>query len=205
MATHDAPLPMQGRSRHRQHVDRAARVGLLLVLVAAALGAAAGGLAVATHQPSDSVTPVVDPCPDPPCFGGGGAPSLADIPSILPVACLLLSALCGLPGLLRAVTRTVRRRRDRSRRILPFVGPLVVLVLMEVLPHVLNPCVLADAAGARLPPGCSRGEDGVDVADRFHTLDHALVGLVPAALGYRALLLRRRPDLAGRGGRAVRG
>lgn len=178
---------------------------MLLVLGSAALSVAAGVLAAATYQASDSATTYVDPCPNPPCFGGGGSPSLADIPGILPIFGLLLAALLGLPGLLYAASRFLRRRSSRSRRVLPFAGPLLVLVLMEVLPHLLNPCVIADATEVVLPPGCSRGENGADVSDRWHTVDHALVGGVPAALGYRTLLLRRRPDLVDRGAREVQG
>ncbi|MEX2291277.1 MAG: hypothetical protein WD794_13255 [Mycobacteriales bacterium] len=193
--------PMPGESpagRREQRADRLARGGLLLVLGSVAVAVAGGIVAALTWQPSAAESVSVDPCPDPPCFGGEGLPSLADLPAVLPVFGLLLAAALGLPGLLLTATRLVRRRDTRRRRVLPFAAPLLVLVFMEVVPHLLNPCFIRDAINDRLLPGCSRGTHGVDVADRGHTLHHAVVGGIPAALGHRALLQRRRPDLVER-------
>jgi hypothetical protein len=192
------PVPGGRACARRARVDRLARGGLLLVLASAVLAVAAGALAAVTWQPSSEVTTYVDPCPNPPCFGGGGLPPLAEIPGILPLFGFLLAAALGLPGLLLTVARVVRRADGQRRRVLPFAGPLLVLVFMEVVPHLLNPCVIADAVGDKLPAGCSRSTSGADVAERWHTLHHAVVGAVPAAVGFRVLLRRRRPDLVQR-------
>ena len=125
--------------RREQRVDRLARRGLLLVIGAAVAAVAAGAVAAVTWQPSEDTTSYVDPCPNPPCFGTGGLPSGADVLVVLPVFALLLAAALGLPGLLLTASRVVRRRARRRRRVLPFAGPLLVLVLMEVVPHLLNP------------------------------------------------------------------
>jgi len=62
------------------------------------------------------------------------------------------------------------------------VGPLTVLIGGEVLPHVLNPCVLPDLAGANSPGFCARTPEGVDVPENWHALDHVLVGFLPLSL-----------------------
>ena len=75
------------------------------------------------------------------------------------------------------------------------LGPVAVLVALEVVPHLVNPCLLAGAVGDSLPSGCARTVHGVDVHDRWHALHHAVVvGGLPASLGYAALLRRRRPS-----------
>ena len=83
-----------------------------------------------------------------------------------------------------------------ARRLLAFVGPVLVVVGAEIVPHLLNPCLLADALDSRLLGLCERTADGVDVAGRWHALDHTLVGALPMAALYRLALRRWRPDVA---------
>jgi hypothetical protein len=66
---------------------------------------------------------------------------------------------------------------------------------MEIIPHVVNPCLAADLAGEHLPRFCERTERGPDLTSRLHTLDHALVGAWPMVLLYRWALRRWRPDV----------
>lgn len=82
------------------------------------------------------------------------------------------------------------------RVLLPVLGPVVVLLAMEIVPHLLNPCLVDCALADDLPSGCARTVHGVDVHDRWHALHHAVIGAVPATLAYTALLRRRRPELS---------
>lgn len=61
-------------------------------------------------------------------------------------------------------------------------GPIIVLVGGELLPHVINPCVLPDLAGAEPPAFCVNTPDGADVPENWHALDHALVDFLPSSL-----------------------
>lgn len=165
--------------------ERLALLGLRVVLAAAAVGVLVGLIEVVVWQPSAPMPEPVE-CTDPPCFGDGSLPGLRMLPMLLPpLGYLLASALGGVALLLSLLAR-----RPRWVLLLAAVGPLLVLVLMEVVPHLLNPCLLAAALG-ELPTGCSRSVHGIDVADRLHQLHHAVVGGVPTALAYRALLRRR--------------
>jgi hypothetical protein len=62
------------------------------------------------------------------------------------------------------------------------VGPVLVLLGGEVVPHVLNPCVPCNLWGAPPPSFCVRTAEGFDVPDRWHALDHAVVGFLPLSL-----------------------
>jgi hypothetical protein len=115
-----------------------------------------------------------------------------DLPVLVAPLGYLLAALLGVSALLLSLSTRGRWRRRRA--LLPVLGPVAVLVAMEVVPHVVNPCLVAGALGD-LPAGCSRTVHGVDVHDRWHWLHHAVVGGLPAALAYAALLRRRRPEL----------
>ena len=143
--------------------------------------------------------PAAEECPDPPCFGGGGLPGPSDIPVVVPflgyglaVALGLLSALAGGWDLLRG------RWAAGGRRLLAFAGPVLVLAGTELVPHLASPCLPAALGADWLPPGCERTAQGVDVAGRWHALDHALVGALPMAALYRLALRRWRPDVARR-------
>jgi hypothetical protein len=167
-------------------------LGLRLVLAVAVFGVLAGIVASALWEagaPADLAP--AGGCSDPPC-PPESLPGVRDLPLLVAPFGYLLAALLGVSALLLSLLTEGRRRRRRA--LLPVLGPVVVLVAMEVVPHVVNPCLVAGALGD-LPSGCSRTVHGVDVHDRWHWLHHAVVGGVPAALGYAGLLRRRRPEL----------
>lgn len=96
------------------------------------------------------------------------------------------------------------------RRLLPLLGPVIVFIGMELLPHVVNPCTISGALGRdNLPSGCEvseyrsgfggKGEmtRSIDLAGRWHGLAHAVIGGVPMILLYRVALRKWRPDVLG--------
>jgi hypothetical protein len=56
------------------------------------------------------------------------------------------------------------------------------LVGGELVPHLVNPCVLPDLAGAEPPGFCVTTPEGADMPDNWHALDHAVVGFLPVSL-----------------------
>jgi hypothetical protein len=90
---------------------------------------------------------------------------------VLPPLGYLLAAVLGVSALLMSLL-SARRFELGRRRVLPVLGPVVILIAMEVVPHLINPCLVAGALGESLPPGCSRTVHGVDVHDRWHSLHH---------------------------------
>ena len=175
--------------RRRSRAGFLIALGLRVVLVAALLGVLAGLVEAVLWEPraADSA-PVVEVCPDPPCLPDS-LPDPQHLLLVLPPLGYLLAALLG------GVALLVSLRSGGRRRLLPVLGPVVVLIAMEVVPHLVNPCLVAGALGDSLPSGCAETVHGIDVHDRWHALHHAVVGGVPAALGYAALLRRRRPEL----------
>jgi hypothetical protein len=126
-------------------------------------------------------------------------PDLRHLPLLFSPLGYLLAALLGVPALVLSLI--TGRARGRGGCVLAALGPVVVLVAMEVVPHVVNPCLVAAAAYEGLPSSCSRTVHGVDVHDRWHALHHAVVGSVPATMAYAGLLRRRRPELFAARGR----
>ena len=190
-----APPP----ARWQRWADRLARYGWLVLVAAVAVALIGGVIAAATWQPGGAPPPPpVAECANPPCFGGGGLPSARDLPLILPLLGYLLAIVLGVPGLLAGAYDLLRGRPVAgSRRLLAFVGPLLVLIGMEIVPHIVNPCALSWLLGHRWLPGiCAYNPDwGGDFADRWHALDHALVGALPLAALYTLALRRWRPDV----------
>lgn len=196
LTTHP-PAPLAA-VRQRSRAAFLVALGLRLVLAAAVFGVLAGLIASALWEPgapADAV-PVDERCSDPPC-PPESLPGVRDLPLLVAPLGYLLAALLGVSALLLSLL-SERRWWRRRRALLPMLGPVVVLVAMEVVPHLVNPCLVAGAFGDNLPSGCSRTVHGVDVHDRWHALHHAVVGGLPAALGYAALLRRRRPELFAR-------
>lgn len=192
-----APPP----ARWQRWADRLARYGWLVLVAAVAVALIGGVIAVATWQPGGAPPPV-DEYLDPPCFGGGGLPSARDLPLILPLLGYLLAIVLGLPGLLAgACDLLCGRPAAGSRRLLPFVGPVLVLTGMEIVPHIVNPCALSWLLGHRWLPGlCAYNPDwGGDFAARWHALGHALVGGLPLAALYTRALRHWHPALTRRG------
>ncbi len=187
---------MTTASRWQHLPDRYGRIGWVILVVSVTL-ALLGGAAVAVWNPDTDPPPAARPeCTDPPCFGGGGMPGAADVPTVLPFLGYALAMVLGVPGALMSVWSFAHHRWSQGlQRLLVFLGPLLIVVGMELIPHVVNPCLVADLAGDRLPRFCGRTESGADIADRRHALYHAIVGALPMALLYRWALRRWRPDV----------
>ena len=192
-----SPAPL-AEVRQRSRAAFLVALGLRFVLAVAVVGVLAGLIGSALWEPGTpaNTAPVGDVCTDPPC-PPESLPGVRDLPVLVAPLGYLLAALLGVSALLLYLLSESRWRRQR-RALLPVLGPVVVLVAMEVVPHLVNPCLVAAAVGDNLPSGCSRTVHGVDVHDRWHALHHAVVAGLPAALGYAALLRRRRPELFAR-------
>ncbi len=192
------PVPATRAARWQRGADRLARYAWLILLAAVALALLGGIVYAATWQPrADTVQAPVDECEDPPCFGGGGLPGIRDLPVVIPVLGHLLAIVLGLPSLVAGAWSLLRGRwAAGGRRLLPFVGPVLVFVGMEIVPHMVSPCALAQALGSSTLPGiCERTAHGVDIKDRWHALDHALVGALPLAALYWLALRRWHPTV----------
>jgi hypothetical protein len=99
----------------------------------------------------------------------------------------LLLGLALLIGGLTLVVSLVASVRGHGRNALGLAavavgGPLLVLVGGELVPHLVNPCVLPDMAGVEPPGFCVTTPEGADVPDNWHALDHAVVGFLPLSL-----------------------
>lgn len=188
-------------ARWQRAADRLARYAWLILLVAVALALVGGVVYAATWEPRPADAQVTgDECPDPPCFGGGGMPGLRDLPVAVSTLGYLAAIVLGLPSLLAGLWDVLRGHWPMGgRRLLAFVGSVLFFVGTEVIPHVLNPCSFALAfAGQRLPEFyCAYSPVwGADLADRWHLLDHALVGALPLATAYTWALRRWHPTVA---------
>lgn len=191
------------RTRWQRWADRLAGYAWLVLLTAVTLALLGGIIGAVTWQPDANPVPArVDECADPPCFELGGVPGIQDLPVVLPALGYVLAIALGLPSLLTGTGDCIRGRwAVGSRRLLPFIGPVLILVGVEIVPHVVSPCTLAQVLGSDELPGiCERAEHGVDIKDRWHALDHALVGALPLAALYRLALRRWHPAVSrGRG------
>ena len=185
----------------QQAADRLARSAWLVLLVTVVLGLVGGVVSAAIWQPGTATAPV-DACQNPPCFGVGEMPGLQDLPMVIAILGYLLAIVLGLPSLLAGLWDVLRGRwAVGGRRLLPFVGPALLFVGTEIIPHLLNPCFWAlTLGGTRLPEFyCAYSPEwGVDVADRWHLLDHTLVGAVPLTALYSWVLRRWHPAVARR-------
>ncbi len=180
--------------------DRLARYALLILLGSVAIALVGGTVYAATWEPRTVAVPGRDACPDPPCFGGGGLPGVRDLPTVVSTLGYLLVILLGLPSLLAGAWDYLRGRwAAGGRRLLAFVGPVLFFLGTELVPHLFNPCYFAlEFAGKQLPEFyCEYSpEGGADLADRWHLLDHTLVGALPLAALYWLALRRWRPAIA---------
>lgn len=177
-----------------QHLaDRLGRTGYVILLVSVAF-ALLGGAVAAVWNPDTDPPAEATECTDPPCFGGGGMPGAADVPTVLPFLGYVLAMVLGVPGAMAGVWSLAHRQwAEGLRRVLLFAGPLIVVIGTEIVPHVVNPCLVADLAKDQLPRFCGRTESGADIADRGHALHHAIVGALPMVVGYRWALRRWNP------------
>lgn len=154
-------------------------------MVLAGVVSVASGLLALVWSPDLPPAPA-DTCTDEPCFdlNLGNTSPFAVVPLIAHFLLLGLALAVGALSVLLGVVTAVRRRRLRELALgaMLVAGPLIVVAGAEVLPHVLNPCVLPDLAGAEPPAFCVKTSDGADVPDDWHALDHALVGFLPLSL-----------------------
>jgi hypothetical protein len=129
---------------------------------------------------------IVADCPAPPC-APESLPGLRDLATVLPTLGQLLAILLGFPSALVGGWDLLRGRpSDGGRRLLAFVGPILVLVGTEIVPHVatIGLCTAASEM-CRFSP-----EWGTDISDRWHPLAHGLLGALPMTVIY--WLTRRR-------------
>lgn len=167
----------------RMWTKRLARWSVALV-VAAGVVSVAGGLAALVWFPDLPDQPQ-DACTDPPCWSLGvdGASALALLPFMVHLVLLALAMLIGGFALLIGLA-AVRAggRNGVGLAAVAVVGPLLVLVGGELVPHLVNPCVLPELVGARTPEFCVKTPEGADVPGTWHALDHAVVGFLPLSL-----------------------
>ncbi|MGH2451891.1 MAG: hypothetical protein ACRDGE_11620 [Candidatus Limnocylindria bacterium] len=168
----------------RRVADRMADYGWRVLLGAVSIALVGGVIQVFIWEPSAG--PSSDVCPRPPC-GPEGLPRLSDAATVLPILGYLLVIVLGVPSLLSGTWDLVHGRgTDGGRRLLAFVGPVLVLVGTEIVPHIANLGLCAAAAEL-----CSYSPEwGTDISDRWHPLDHAVLGAVPMTAIY--WLARRR-------------
>lgn len=97
-----------------------------------------------------------------------------------------LALLVGGVSLLLSLVEALRGHRMRVLFVgaAAVMGPLMVLVGGEIVPHVVNPCVITDVVGAGPPGFCSRTPEGTDVPDNIHALYHGVVGFLPLSLAF---------------------
>lgn len=187
---------MERSSRWQRIAARFALLGWLVLRVSVAI-AILGGAAVAVWNPdTEPPPPQTTECENPPCFDIGGMPGPESLPVVVPFLGYSVAVLLGVPSALAGAWSLVRGRRSQGfRRLLVCVGPLLVLVGMEIVPHVVNPCFAAELTSDELPRFCGRTESGADIADRGHALHHAVVGALPMAILYWWALRRWRSDV----------
>ncbi len=187
-------------ARWQRAADRLARYGSVLLLSAVVVGLIGGVVVAAVWQPHTNAVPGRDACPNPPCFGLDGLPGLESLPFVVTMLGYLFAIVLGVPSLLAGVWDVLQRRwAAGGRKFLPFLGPVLFLVGTEIIPHLLNPCFWAlQLSGTRLPEFyCAYDPEwGTDLADRWHLLQHTLVGALPLGTLYWLVLRRWYPQVA---------
>ncbi len=142
--------------------DRLARYGWRVVVVAVGLAIVGGVFYAATWKPGPVPAPVEE-CANPPCFGGGGLPSLRDLPVVVPMMGYGLAILLGMASGIAGV-RSRQGPRRAIRSLLPFIGPLLILIGTEIVPHVLR----GRADRRRVRPSTSRRDGPVFMPGATH-------------------------------------
>lgn len=187
---------MEDSSRWWRLADRLVRIGWLLLIVSVAF-MIVGSAVVAVLNP-DIEAPLAEAteCENPPCFGGGGMPGLADLPTVVSFGGYSLAILLGVPSGLAGAWSLLRGQwRVGLAWLLPFVGPVLFVVGTEIVPHLANPCFAAELTRDELPGFCEQTESGADISGRVHALHHAVVGALPMLLLYTGALRRWRPNV----------
>jgi hypothetical protein len=189
------------KPEHWQQVaERSARYGWLILLAAIVVALIGGVISAATWQSGvEDIHVVIEECENPPCFGWDGWPSIQDLPFVLAMMGYLLAIVLGFPSLLVGIWSLLSGRWAAAGRwLLMFIGPVVFFVGTEIIPHLLNPCWWTlEWSGQRLPEFyCAYNPAwGADLADRWHLLDHTLIGALPLAALYWLALRRWHPDV----------
>ncbi len=187
-------------ARWQRAADRLARSGWVLLVVSVLVGLIGGLVVAAVGQPEITPGPARDACPNPPCLGWDGFPGLSSLPFVVTMMGYLFAIGLGVPSLLAGVWDVLQRRwAAGGRRFLPFFGPVLFFVGTEIIPHLLNPCFWAlQMSGTRLSAFyCAYDPEwGTDLADRWHLLQHTLVGALPLATLYWWALRRWHPQVA---------
>ncbi len=185
-------------ARWQRVADRLARWAWPVLLASVALALLGGAVVGAWNPETEGPEPYVDECADPPCFGGGGLPGARDLPVVLPFLGYGLAIVLGVPSVVAGGWDLLQGRwAAGGRRLLAFAGPVLVVVGTELVPHLVSPCLPAELGAAWVPGACERHPvHGWDIEDRWHALDHALVGALPMAALYRLALRRWRPAIA---------
>lgn len=187
---------MEHASRWQRMAVRLARAGWLILLVSVAFMIVGSAVVAIWNPDTDSPPAETAECEDPPCFGGGGMPGAADLPTVGAFVGYSVAILLGVPSAVAGLWHMVRGRwRLGLAGLLVVVGPLLFIVGTEIVPHVVNPCVVADVASDDLPGYCEQTESGVDIGGRVHALHHAVVGALPMAALYTWALRRWHPDV----------
>lgn len=115
----------------------------------------------------------------------------------IPAVGFLLALVMGFPSLGVGLRDVARGRWSGARRLLAFVGPLVVFVGFTYAAHGLDLCNGLLDATSRLgaQPLCEPYGDSLEVHTRFHLLYHALVPTVFLVALYRLALSRWHPAI----------
>lgn len=178
---------------YRVTSDSMARAGVTLVGAAAAAGLLGGALLAVLGEVGGSdngpAPPGPEACPNPPCLPESWPP-LSALPAALPLLLLGLAALAAGVTVVLGAERALRGSpRPLGTGALVLSGTLLVTIGTEIVPHLVNPCLVSQTPGL-----CAHGTEGADLAGRFHTLWHAAVGTLPLTVALWGLLRRWRPE-----------
>ncbi len=187
--------------RWQRAADRLARYAWMLLLVSVTIGLIGGVVVAAGWQPeTDSAPSSGVACPDPPCFGGRGLPGLESLPFVVTMMGYTFVIVLGVPSLLAGAWDVLQGCWGAGgRRFLPFLGPVLFVVGSEIVPHLINPCFWAlQWSGMRMSEFyCAYNPEwGTDLADRWHLLQHTIIGALPLAALYRWALRKWHPQVA---------
>lgn len=179
-------------SRLQRLVDRLARIAFIVLLGAIVVGLVGGIMTALMISPDieQEAAPAYE-CLEPPCFDLNlSGITLNDTPNVVWLVGSVLAILLGVPSLIMSLWDVLRRKwEDLGRHLLTFIGPLLVFMGTEIIPHILLPCAVLPSVCEDLP------EHGLNVTQQWHQLDHMLVGAVPLVLLYGLALRRWHPAI----------
>ena len=149
-------IPTVTSARWQRRADRLARYAWRLLLVAIAIGLAGALITAAVERPGSVDPPVPaseEECTQPPCLSLDlDRIRLRNIPGVLWLPAYMLALILGVPSLLASLWDVVHRRWSAGgRRLLTFVGPALVFVGIEIIPHLVLPCAVLPWVCEELP------------------------------------------------------